>query len=78
MSLFENKKFGEEDISVRGELVAISYRATPLIIEIFKPNLLPVRKRYVWIEKKNKQSRFFIQLQEEEKVWSNREHSSFL
>ena len=47
MSLFENKKFGEEDISVRGELVAISYRATPLIIEIFKPNLLPVRKRYV-------------------------------
>ena len=47
MNLFENKKFSEEDISVRGELVAMSYRATPLIIEIFKPNLLPVRKRYV-------------------------------
>ena len=47
MNLFENKKFSEEDISVRAELVAISYRATPLIIEIFKPNLLPVRERYV-------------------------------
>ena len=45
MNLFENKKFSEEDISVLSELVAISYRATPLIIEIFKPNLLPVRER---------------------------------
>ena len=47
MNLFENKKFTYEDISVRGEPVAISYRGTPLIIEIFTETLLTLYERKV-------------------------------